>query len=249
MTHIENPHIAGAARAEHADMARDLMRRYAKGEDFFVARDAVMAEHGPRIAKLYGKEVAQRALNALCSYGPHQLPVDVRKGHHSALLETQLRAMDFAYGGRHFYSDDQREAIRLLETGKTGDAIGIGAIGIGLALLLAWFGWTLAAIYIGIASVPALAWGVIITRIARSPPHRDGPTMTMAEIEAHRHAWLHNLTEQQIKADEARRQREADEDAKRQWERECRAALSREHARIRKDQERARGVIAGRVAR
>lgn len=234
--HIENPHIAGSARAEHADMARELMHRYAKGEDFFVARDAVMAQHGPRIAKLYGKDVAQRAMNALCSYGPHQLSADVREGHSSSLLDTQLSAMDFTYGGRHSYSDDQRRAIQLLETGKTGDAIGFGAIGIGVALLLAWLGWILAAICIGFVSVPALAWGVIMTRIARSPPYRDGPVMTHAEIEAHRHAWLHNLTEKQIRADETRRQREAEDEAQRQWERECRAALSREHARIKRDQ-------------
>jgi hypothetical protein len=74
MKQVADPSIARAARVQHAVMLEHLQKLYGGGQDYYLARTIVMAEHGPRIARECGKETATMALNALCSYGVHDMP-------------------------------------------------------------------------------------------------------------------------------------------------------------------------------
>lgn len=114
MRFVEDPSIADAARIEHAVMMDAILRRYETGESYFVARERVMAEHGPRIAKAYGKETANRALRAVTSHRVIDLPRSSRRLHEIAVHDRWLEHTDAWFGPGHYFTARQRFFIRAL---------------------------------------------------------------------------------------------------------------------------------------
>jgi hypothetical protein len=118
--HIEDPSIAHVARLEHAEMLRELQRRYATGECYFTAREKIMAEHGPRIARAYGQDTAKRALAALTSYGPADMPASIRKAAGASFLAHVEASVSWAKGGTWRYSPLDRLLWRIFGVTLSG---------------------------------------------------------------------------------------------------------------------------------
>lgn len=146
MRHVEDPSIAAAARVEHAVMMQEILARYEAGEAYFVAREAVMAEHGPRIAREMGKETAKRALAAVCSHEVSNLPRSSRLKHAEVDYERWLKQVDRWHGPGHYFSSRQRFFIRHLgathwAAHPVGVLVWIGAVAVLIGA--AWlFGFT-----------------------------------------------------------------------------------------------------------
>lgn len=127
MRYVEDPYIASAARVEHAVMATELIDRYAGGEDFFAARTAIMATHGPRIARECGKDTAERAMRALMSYGPEAMPADAERQRRAHLSRTDVALMNDLFGEGH-----RIPRARAITDQSPGAGPGMMAAGIGI---------------------------------------------------------------------------------------------------------------------
>jgi hypothetical protein len=112
--YVEDPSIAATARLEHAEMLRELQARVSRGEPYFVAREQIIAEHGPRIAMMYGAKTAKRALAALTSYGPTDMPRHVQVSASMSYLDELERITSIRLGGVWRYTTFDRWLFRTL---------------------------------------------------------------------------------------------------------------------------------------
>lgn len=146
MRFVEDPSIAECARVEHAVMMDAILARYEAGEPYFQAREAVMAEHGPRIARHYGKETANRALRAVTSHRLSDLPRGSYLRHAAASHDRWLADMDRWFGPGHYFTARQRFFIRTLGVAHWGaDPVATWALLAAAVASIAcawWIGWT-----------------------------------------------------------------------------------------------------------
>jgi hypothetical protein len=106
--HIEDPRIAEVAKLEHDAMLAEVTRRYIDGQDWFHARETVMAERGNEITKTYGKDVAIRAIAALQQVDPSRLPGEVHSARYTNSVNLMLWIMDHQHGGEHYWTPRQQ---------------------------------------------------------------------------------------------------------------------------------------------
>lgn len=188
--YVEDPKIAQVARIEHAAMAQELANRFAKGEEFFHARTQVLAANGPRIAKSYGKEVAERAMQALCSYGPEVIPAWAVEVRNRTVGDRAVAHMNEQFGPGHRLGAIATWSMRHHDAHRT-----LLTAGIGLACaspFLAFAGWLFGLPFIATTLwIFAGATLMAIASVALVPaatPRRYGPAMSYGYVTAHREA-------------------------------------------------------------
>lgn len=204
MRYVEDPSVAGAARAEHAELMSKILERYERGESFFIAREQVMAEHGPRLAKLYGKETAKRALQAVTSHGLMDLPRASRLKHFQANADRMLEANDNARGPGHHWTARQRFWLSVigLQHWSLDPMVSVAAF---VAVPLLVIGAYLAG-WLSIAGILLLLIAaVVVIDFATSPIAPRGQPLEGATLEAWRQGRLESEATKVAAAAEAAR--------------------------------------------
>jgi hypothetical protein len=151
---MEDPRIAQVAKICHDEMLAEIGKRMANGEDFFHARECVMAERGNEIARTYGKKVATRAMQRLTALAPSDMPWEVIAAQDRFIADKALEAADFTNGGKHYWSPIQkwhRENSPLLDR-LMCVAIGMIAVSPLTGTVAAIWSWSTAEFF------PAMGW-------------------------------------------------------------------------------------------
>jgi len=107
LPYIEDPRIAQVAKMCCDEMLADIGELMAKGEDFFHARECVMAERGNIIAARYGKEVATRALQAVKATAPTDMPSEIMFKQDQVIADARIKAANYVNGGEHYWTPTQ----------------------------------------------------------------------------------------------------------------------------------------------
>lgn len=234
---IEDPRIAQVAKIVHDEMLAEIGRLVAEGEEFFHARECVMAAHGPSIAKTYGAEVARRALEGVTAVGPRDLPPEVIAAQDRVMADAVLEAANFLHGGEHYWSPLQiwkRENERHLDAALTASILMfVFSPLVGVFAVLATFDlsvWKSATLWSALAGAALFLVRAVLDAVAGSSPKQRG-NPTPDEIEAQRETIRARQREEYLlrlaAEEEAERQAEAEQKRER-GDREATVRLARD---------------------
>lgn len=163
---VEDPRIAQVAKICHDEMLAEIGKRMATGEDFFHARETVMAERGNDIARTYGKDVATRALQALKALDPRDLPYEILFRQDQVIADARIHAANYVHGGEHYWTRaqlwKQRNFDRFFDLMKAGATVFVTSPIIGAAGALVfggishWWPFTVWTAMLGLSVFPIL---------------------------------------------------------------------------------------------